>query len=71
MESAPQIYQSINGIDYVRLSEIPEEHKEPFNKFLGTTTRPVIEGLAIQDAIFAIDWELYLINCQPSQKIFF
>lgn len=41
---------------YVRVSEIPEGERQEFMEFMVGQTRPVIDGLDSQDAVYVCDY---------------
>lgn len=44
------------NVNYFRISEIPEEQRAEFSKWLEGQTRPLIEGLEPQDAVWPWDY---------------
>jgi len=55
---------------YIRISELPEEEREPFSKWMAGQTRPVIPELEPQDAVYPWDYENWL-NYKSGKPWFF
>lgn len=47
------------GIDYILISELPNEDQEPFRKWLFGKTRPIVEveGVNSMDCCYKLDYE--------------
>lgn len=43
--------------DYILISELPEEQREPFDKWMRGQTCPVIEGVDTNDAVYPWDYQ--------------
>ena len=57
MPDKESMVHSRDGLNYMRISELPEEEREPFTKALYGQTCPIIDGLEPQDAFYQCDYD--------------
>ena len=48
-----------DGLEYMRISELPEDEREPFTEALRGQTCPVIPGIEPQDAFYVWDYNVW------------
>lgn len=48
-----------NDIEYIRISELPEDEQQPFAKWMCGQTMPLIPDLVPQDAVYPWDYQVW------------
>ncbi len=57
----PTVYwDKTHTVHYMLISELPEEEKEPFCKWMRGQTCPMIEGKEMQDTVYPWDYDRWL-----------
>lgn len=62
------IYHS-GDIPYIRISDLPIDQQAPLQVWMYHQTRPLIEGLDPQDAVYAWDYERWLVKQQTGREV--
>ena len=55
----PKIYRD-GTVAYIRISELPEDEREPFTNWMQGQTRPWIDDLDPQDTAYPWDYERWI-----------